>query len=149
VGTVVIFLLGAAMSLVSSVAAVTFGQRTAFDLGADLFRHLQRLSLLFHARRPLGDTVGRVTGDTYCVQLLITGAALPLLQSALTLAGMFAVMWRLEPTLTLLTLAVVPFLAVLLRLFGRPMKKRSRFRRDLEGRLMSLVAQALGSIPVV
>jgi ATP-binding cassette subfamily B protein/subfamily B ATP-binding cassette protein MsbA len=149
VGTVVIFVLGAAMSLVSTVAAVTFGQRTAFDLGADLFRHLQRLSLLFHARRPLGDTVGRVTGDTGCVQLFLTGTCLPLLQAVLTLGSMFVIMWRLEPTLTLLTVAVAPFLAVLLRLFGRPMKRRSRFRRDLEGRLMSLVAQALSAIPVV
>jgi ATP-binding cassette subfamily B protein/subfamily B ATP-binding cassette protein MsbA len=149
VSTVVIFLLGAVMSMVSTVAAVTFGQRTAYDLGADLFRHLQRLSLRFHARRPLGDTVGRVTGDTACVQLFLTGACLPLLQAVLTLAGMFVVMWRLEPTLTLLTAASAPFLAVLLALFGRPMKRRGRFRRDLEGRLMSLVERALGAIPVV
>jgi ATP-binding cassette subfamily B protein len=149
VGTVLIFLLGAAASTVSTVAAVTFGQRTVYDLGADLFRHLQRLSLVFHARRPLGDTVGRVTGDTYCVQMFITDTALPLLQSLLTLGSMFVIMWRLEPTLTLLTLAVTPFLAILIRVFGRPMKKRSRFRRDLEGRLMSIVEQALGAIPAV
>jgi ATP-binding cassette subfamily B protein/subfamily B ATP-binding cassette protein MsbA len=149
VGTVLIFLAGAVMSMVSAVASITFGQRTAYDLGADLFRHLQRLSLLFHARRPLGDTVGRVTGDTYCVQLYITGTLLPLLQAALTLAGMFLIMWQLEPVLTLLALGVTPFLAALLRLFGRPMKRRHRFRRDLEGHLMSLVEQVLGAIPVV
>jgi ATP-binding cassette subfamily B protein/subfamily B ATP-binding cassette protein MsbA len=149
VGTVLIFLLGAITSTKSTVAAVTFGQRTVYDLGADLFRHLQRLSLLFHARRPLGDTVGRVTGDTYCVQMFITDTFLPLVQSLLTLGSMFFVMWRLEPTLTLLTLAVTPFLVVLIRVFGRPMKRRSRFRRDLEGRLMSIVEQALGAIPAV
>jgi ATP-binding cassette subfamily B protein/subfamily B ATP-binding cassette protein MsbA len=149
VALVLIFLLGAVLNMISIVASVTFGQRTVYDLGADLFRHLQRLSLLFHVRRPLGDTVGRVTGDTYCVQLYLTGMILPLLQSALTLVAMFVVMWRLEPTLTLLTLAVVPFLAGLLRLFGRPMKRRSRFRRDLEVHLMSLVERAIGAIPVV
>lgn len=149
VGTVLVFLAGAVTSTISTVAAVTFGQRTAYDLAADLFGHLQRLSPLAHVRRPLGDTVCRVTGDTYCVQMFLSDTLFPLLQSVLTLAAMFAIMWRLEPTLTLLTLAVTPFLALLIRAFGKPMKKRSRARRDLEGRLSSIVEQALGALPVV
>src|SRR5947209_268859 len=149
ISTVAIFLAGAVMNIASTVSAVTFSQQTSYDLGADVFRHLQRLSLVFHSRRPLGDTVGRVTGDTNCVTLFITGAVLPLLQAVLTLAAMFVVMWRLDPTLTLLSLAVTPFLAVFLRLFGRPMKKRSRHRRDLEGHLMSVVEQTLSAMPVV
>lgn len=148
-GTVGIFLLSAVASTVSTLAAITFGQRTVYDLAADLFRHLQKLSLLFHVRRPLGDTVCRVTGDTYCVQMFISDTILPLLQSALTLGTMFVILWRLEPTLTLMTLAVTPFLVVLIRAFGSPMKQRSRQRRDLEGRLFSIVEQSLAALPVV
>jgi hypothetical protein len=32
-------------------ASVRLGQRIVYELGADLFLHLQRLSLLFHTRR--------------------------------------------------------------------------------------------------
>jgi ATP-binding cassette subfamily B protein/subfamily B ATP-binding cassette protein MsbA len=149
ISTVLIFLARTLVTMGSTASSVTFGQRMVYDLGADLFRHLQRLSLVFHSRRPIGDLVGRVTGDTYCVQLLVTGALIPLVQSLLTLVALFVVMWRLEPTMTLLSLSVAPFLMLLIRLFGRPMKRRGRLRRDLEGRLMSVVEQTLSALPVV
>jgi ATP-binding cassette subfamily B protein/subfamily B ATP-binding cassette protein MsbA len=149
VSTVLIFLVGTLMSTASAVASISFGQRMTFDLGADLFLHLQRLSLLFHTRRPVGDTIARVTGDPYCVQVLVTGVLLPLIQSLGTLAAMFLVMWSLEPTMTLLALAVTPFLVLNIWLFGKPMKARGRVRRDLEGRMMSVVQQALNAIPAV
>jgi ATP-binding cassette subfamily B protein/subfamily B ATP-binding cassette protein MsbA len=62
---------------------------------------------------------------------------------------MFAVMWHLEPTMTLLAMGVVPFLAVAIKAFGQPMQVRSRARRDLEGQIMSLVQQTLTALPVV
>lgn len=149
VSTVLIFLAGTLMAMANVSASVRLGQRMVYDLGADLFLHVQRLSLLFHNRRPVGDTIARVTGDPYCVQAMVTGAFLPLLESVILLITMFAIMWRLEPTITLLSLGVVPFLMLAIRIFGEPMKDRSRERRDLEGRLMSLVQQALSAIPAV
>jgi ATP-binding cassette subfamily B protein/subfamily B ATP-binding cassette protein MsbA len=147
--TVFIFLAHGLMAMVYTSNAVTFGQRMVYNLGADLFLHLQRLSLLFHSRRPVGDTVGRVTVDTYCVQVLVSSALLPLLQSLVTVVAMFVILWRLQPAMTLLVLGVVPLLMLLMYLFSGPMRKRSREQRDLEGHMMSLVEQTLAAIPVV
>jgi ATP-binding cassette, subfamily B, bacterial len=149
IATVLIFLAGTLVSMASSIASVELGQRMTYDLGADLFLHLQRLSLLFHGHRPVGDTIARVTGDPHCVRVLITGVLLSVLQSALSLIVMFAIMWRLEPTMTLLSLGVVPFLMLSIWAFSGPMKDRNRKRRDLEGRIMSLVQQAVSAIPAV
>jgi ATP-binding cassette subfamily B protein/subfamily B ATP-binding cassette protein MsbA len=149
VSTVLIFLANSLVSIVNASAYVRLGQRMVYDLGADLFLHLQRLSLLFHSRRPVGDTISRVLGDTYCVQILITGALLPLLHAITMLLSMFAIMWRLEPTMTLLSLSVAPFLIFVLQIFGEPMKERSRKQRDLEGSMMSVVQDALSAIPAV
>src|SRR5262249_9265622 len=93
--------------------------------------------------------IARVTGDPYCVHTLLNAVAIPGLQSLLTLGSMFAIMWSLEPTMTLLSLAVVPFLVLAIWTFGSPMRDRGRTRRDLEGRLMSGVQEVLGAIPVV
>src|SRR5438132_6933189 len=131
VSTVLIFLIGTLMSMVSTMASVTFGQRMTYELGADLFLHLQRLSLLFHCRRPVGDTIARVTGDPYCMQTLVSATLLPLLQGVGTLVTMFIIMWRLDAQLTLLALGVAPFLVLNIWLFGKPMKLRGRRRRDL------------------
>ncbi len=148
-GTVVIFLVGTLMSVVSTVITVGLGQRMTYSLGADLFLHLQRLSLAFHNRRPVGDTISRVTGDVYCLQVLVTSVILPVMRSVVTLVTMFVIMWSMEPTMTLLSLGVTPMLMLVIRIFGRPMKDRTRERRDLEGRMMSLVQQTLTAIPVV
>jgi ATP-binding cassette subfamily B protein/subfamily B ATP-binding cassette protein MsbA len=147
--TVAIFLLGTLASMVQSVAGVRFGQRMVYDLAADLFLHLQRLSLVFHSRRPVGDMLTRVTGDPYAVQMLINGALLPLLGSAVTLGSMFLIMWHLEPALTLLAVTVVPFLALAIRVFGAPMRARARERLDREGLMVASVQQTLAAIPVV
>ena len=147
--TVLIFFAGTLMMMATLSASVRLGQRMVFDLSADLFAHLQRLSLLFHSRRAVGDTIARVTGDAYGLQTLVNSALLPLFQSGVTLVAMFAVMWHLEPTMTLLAMSVVPFLAVAIKVFGQPMQARSRARRDLESQMMSLVQQTLSALPAV
>jgi ATP-binding cassette subfamily B protein/subfamily B ATP-binding cassette protein MsbA len=147
--TVVIFFAGTLTTMATTAASVRLGQRMVFDLGADLFSHLQRLSLLFHSRRAVGDTIARITGDSYGLQTLVNSALVPLFQSVITLAAMFAVMWQLEPTMAWLAMGVVPFLIVAIKVFGQPMQTRSRVRRDLEGQMMSLVQQTLSAMPVV
>ena len=147
--TVVIFLGGSTLATISLVTSVRLGQRMVYALGADLFAHVQRLSLAFHSRRPVGDSVARVTGDPYCLQMLVNGTALPVAQSLLTLVSMFAVMWRLEPSLALLALGVVPFLGLFIYGFGRPMHLWARERRDREAHLMAGVQQTLTAMPAV
>jgi ATP-binding cassette, subfamily B, bacterial len=147
--TVLIFFAGTLMAMATMSASVRLGQRMVFDLGADLFAHLQRLSLLFHSRRAVGDMIARVTGDAYGLQTMVNSALLPLFQSGLTLVAMFAVMWHLDPGMTLLAMGVVPFLAVAIKVFGQPMQVRSRARRDLEGQMASLVQQTLSALPAV
>jgi ATP-binding cassette subfamily B protein/subfamily B ATP-binding cassette protein MsbA len=93
--------------------------------------------------------MSRVIGDPYAVQMLVTGVLLPLVQALATLAAMFWVMWRLHPGMTLLSLGIVPFLVLAIMVFGRPMRERTRQRRDLEARLMTSVERTLASMPVV
>lgn len=147
--TVAIFLLGTASSTFFNYFSLRIGQQMVFDLATDLFTHLQRLSLLFHSRRSLGDTIERVTGDSYCVSTLVTDALIPAVQALLMLGVMFVVMWSLEPTLTLVALGVLPFLAVVIRFLADPIKDRARESRDYEGKLTSVVEQTLGAVPAV
>jgi ATP-binding cassette subfamily B protein len=147
--TVLIFLIGSLVSAVSTTVSLRFSQRMTYDLAADLFLHLQKLSLIFHSRRSVGDLMSRVTGDSYCVQTLVNGAMLPVLQSIVTLVMMFVIMWNLEPTITLLSLSVAPFLYLSIRLFGKSMKTRGKERRELEVQMTSLVQQSLSALPAV
>ena len=147
--TVLIYLVGSIMTMLSNDASVHLGQQMTFDLGADLFLHLQRLSLIFHSRRTVGDTISRVTSDTYCVETLVTGTLMPLLRAVVSLITMFAIMWGMQPTMTLISLGVAPFLMLSIKIWGRSLKDRTRERRDLEGRMADIVEQSLSAIPAV
>ena len=149
VATLLIFLLGTVTNMAYTYYSLRLGQKMTFSLAADLFAHLQRLSLLFHTRRPTGDLISRVTGDTWCVNTLVTDAAVPAFQSLITLVSMFVVMWALQPTLTLLALGISPLFIVVIKVLGKPIKDRSRDQRDLEGQLMSVVEQTLSAVPAV
>jgi len=147
--TVLIFLINTFGDMLSSVAITRLGQRVTYDLAGDVFAHLQKLSVVFHARRPVGDTIARVNGDTFGVYGLMSGVLLPVIHSIGTLVAMFVIMWQLSPQLTLLALAVVPLQILAIVVFGRPMNRRSRRRLDLEGRLTSVVEQTLVAMPAV
>jgi ATP-binding cassette subfamily B protein/subfamily B ATP-binding cassette protein MsbA len=149
IGTIAIFLLGTGSKMLYTYFSLRVGQQMTYSLASDLFAHLQRLSLLFHTRRSLGDMMARVTGDSYCVNTIVTDALIPAVQAVVMLGAMFFVMWNLQPTLTIVALGVLPFLAVVIRVLSKPIKDRTREQRDLEGKMMSVVEQTLGAVPAV
>ncbi|MFM1769316.1 MAG: hypothetical protein RJA22_1845, partial [Verrucomicrobiota bacterium] len=147
--TVLLFLLGWAVGLAQTCAGISLGQRMVYDLAADVFARLQQLSLRFHARHSVGDNIRRVTGDCACVATILRDAVLPAASSLLSLAVMFAILWRLSPTLSLLALAVVPFMAWVFHRYATPMMEGSWQQQEIEGRTYAVVEQTLAALPVV
>ncbi len=149
VAEVLIFLVSTLASMVTSYASLTLGQYMTWSLAGDLFRHLQRLSLLFHTKRESGDLIERVTTDSYSIDTLLTGAVLPVIQALATLVSVLVVMLALDVKLTFLAISVVPLIILATRFFSRPMRERAREQRDSEGKMASVVEQTLGAMPAV
>jgi len=147
--SVLIFLLSWAVGLANAYANISLGQRMVYDLAADLFARLQQLSLHFHARKSVGDNLRRVTTDCTCVAIIVKDALLPFAAALVSLVAMFAILWRMDATLTLLALAVVPYMALVFRLYARPMMERSYQQQEIEGRIYGIVEQTFSAIPVV
>jgi ATP-binding cassette subfamily B protein/subfamily B ATP-binding cassette protein MsbA len=147
--TVLLFLLGWALGVASAYANIGFGQRMVYDLAGDLFGHLQRLSLRFHARKSVGDSIRRVMTDSACVSILIRDAFLPIVASAVSLVTMLVVMWRLEPRLTLVAIAVVPWMVLVVRRYMHPLLEKSYAEQEAEGRMYDVVEGTLAAMPVI
>jgi len=147
--SVALFALNSGLNIGVTWAWATAGQRMVYDLAADLFLHLQRLSLLFHSQRSVGDSLSRLTGDTYCVYALTEGTIVAPLQQVLTLVAITAIAWQLDAQLTLLALSVAPVMAASSLIFGRQLKRRSRLKREAKARLVAVVHQALTAVPMV
>jgi ATP-binding cassette subfamily B protein len=147
--TVVIFLSSWLVGLTSAYANISLGQRMIYDLASDLFAKLQQLTLRFHANRSVGDNLRRVTNDCGCVSIIIKDALLPVLSSVITVAVMFGILWRIDATLTLIALAVVPYMLVIFYLHAQPMLKLSYAEQEQGARIYQVAEQTLSAIPVV
>ena len=147
--TVVLFVLRWAIQLGAALASISFAQGIDFDVAADLFAHLQRMSLRFHRRRPAGDLIRRVTQDAGCVSIIVRDGVLPAVVAVASLAAMFTVMWQLDAGLTLIALGVIPLMLLALKLLAEPMLERGYEQQEAEGRIYDVVEQTLSAIPVV
>jgi ATP-binding cassette subfamily B protein/subfamily B ATP-binding cassette protein MsbA len=144
-----VFAAGSAAEVILTCAWIRVGQRMVYDLAGHLFGHLLRRSLLFHSRNAVGDGISRITGDSWCVYTVVNTLLFTPGHALITMAGLVAVMARMDAGLTLLALGVAPFMAGSSFLLGRPVRALARAQREIESRIQSHVQQTLSGIPVV
>lgn len=84
------------------------GQRVMADLRAQMIAHLQRLSMSFFARTPVGRLVTRVTNDVDALNELITSGAVAIFGDVFTMIGITAVMLWMDWRLALAAFIVLP-----------------------------------------
>lgn len=147
--TLLIFLLSWTIGVAATYGNINLGQRITYDLAGDLFAKLQQLSLHFHARKSVGDNIRRVTADCTCVSVIVKDALLPVVSSIITLLVMFSILWKFDSRLTLLSLAVVPFMMWVFIRYANPMMERSYQQQEAEGKIYEVVEQTFSAIPVV
>jgi ATP-binding cassette subfamily B protein/subfamily B ATP-binding cassette protein MsbA len=146
---VILYLGLALLQVTNNYLTISIGQRMVNDLRSRLFEHLQRLSLSFHLRRELGDLMMRVAYDTFSIQTIAMNGLFPVLSATILLGGMFAVMIRMDATLTLIALVIVPALLVLIAAISRPIDRLARRARAKESRVYDVAHRALSAIHVV
>ena len=125
------------------------GQRMVYDLRARLFQHLQALGLHHHITRSTGDAVYRIDVDAYAIENLVMSGLFPLVTSATTLVVMFAILLRLDVTVALLSLSVVPFLFLCLRYYMTTLVMRTERVKELESKLIERLYEVFSAIRLV
>jgi ABC-type multidrug transport system fused ATPase/permease subunit len=112
------------------------GQRLLFTLRAQLFRHLQVLSLGYHDTRIVGVTLSRLINDVAVINDLLSEGLVTLVGDILVLGGIIVVMLSMSPRLALLSLSVLPLMVVATALFARRAKVAYR---DTRARIAAVV----------
>lgn len=141
--------LRAASNYLATLCFSVIGARAAATLRERAFRHVQGLSLQFHARNRTADTVQRIVGDVARMQEVATTAGLPLLANVVTLLAMVIIMFILDPLLaTVCVLAIVGFALVSQGTAGKITSAARRTRKG-EGQLANTAQEGLAAMPVV
>jgi len=138
-----------ALTTLSTNLLVGLGLRLVFKLRCILFEHVQKLSLAFHDTTSVGDSLYRVTWDSYAPQALVNSAIIPALSASLTLAGIGAVMLTRDWALTMAAAAVAVPLFLLIRRLDRPLTAHSLELRARESDVSTRVQETLSSIRAV
>ena len=149
-GAVFVFaLLRAGFAYGSTVGLALAGNRVLTGVRGDVFSHVQRLSLRYHARARHGDLLTRLTADIGRLQEVAVTAAMPLAANVITLVGMIGVMLWLNWQLALVALAVFPLFSPGLVRRGGSIRTVSRRARQRDGELAASAGEALGAVRVV
>jgi ATP-binding cassette, subfamily B, bacterial len=136
-------------ALANSLLRTYSGEKMVLDFRAQLFRHVQRLSLLYHDRKGTADAAYRIFWDTEAVRAVAVDTLPSLVTAVSTLVSMVYVVFRIDPQLALVALAVSPFLFILSRAYRTRLRRQSRETKKLESDALAVVQEVLASLRVV
>ncbi|MDP4096576.1 ABC transporter ATP-binding protein/permease [Paenibacillus sp. P96] len=89
------------------------GQRVIYDLRADLFKHIQKLSFNFFDKRPAGSVLVRVTNDINSLQDLFTNGAVNVLIDCVQLVGIVVILLLINWKLAVAVMITVPLMFII------------------------------------
>ena len=128
---------------------VKIGLEALLKLRTDLYSHLQRLSLKFHDARRSADSSFRVAYDSQSIQTIYTRGFINIFGSAVTLVSTFFVMLKMDWQLSLLSLAIIPFLLATIYLFAKRIRSQSTSIQEVESGVLVQAQEGLSSIRMV
>ena len=141
------------MGVISAVVAyvqLAAAARVAQDVGARLrnrlFVHIEHLPLAWHGRQRVGDVVQRVIGNVTDIEKLVTDGLVDFLSGILTLVGFLVVMLVLNWQFTVLSLVMLPPLAVVIVGYTRWIKRASRQTAKALGEVAEVANEGVGAI---
>jgi ATP-binding cassette subfamily B multidrug efflux pump len=125
------------------------GQKIMFDLRSQIFRHIQRMTVAFFDRNPVGRLVTRVTSDVEALNDMFTSGVLAIFEDVFTLTFIVAIMLSMSWPLALLTLAVIPAILYATQLFRTHVRDSYRRQRAATAKINSFTQEYVSGMSVV
>jgi ATP-binding cassette, subfamily B, multidrug efflux pump len=121
-----IYLVGGLASIGQEFIMVRVGQRLVADIRAQLFGHLQTLSMAYHDQHRVGDLMSRVSNDTETINGVLSNGLIQFTTNILLLGGTMVSMFILNWPLATGTLIILPIMLWITSLVTR--RSRLAFR---------------------
>ncbi len=138
-----------ALQYVYTVLLQMAGQRALADLRMRLFEHITRQDQGFFGRTPTGDLVTRLTSDVDTINALLSSSVVTILVESVTLLVIVGVMLVVNWRLALLSLAVLPVLALVTRFFRQRIRRSSTGERTALARASAFLSERIAGMTVI
>ena len=135
--------------VLSRLTIFNAGRFAEYELRTALLNHLHRLGPSFYRRMSTGDIMSRVTNDLQQVRGLLGFGVLNLFNTGFGLVSALAIMLQFSAKLTLASLAPLPLLLLVMRLYSKSLYARQRENQDALGELGGRVQSSIAGVRVV
>ncbi|MGX1264817.1 ATP-binding cassette subfamily B multidrug efflux pump [Rossellomorea marisflavi] len=126
-----------------------FGITSVYRLRNELYQKLQFLPFSYYDNAKTGDLMSRLTADVEAFRFFLSFGFSELLRFFLLVSVSFCVMFYYSPSLTFVTLATLPFLAVSVFKFDKAVHPAFRGIRKSFGKLNTNVQENISGINTV
>lgn len=151
-----IILAFAGLTIVQAVCVFIFiyltgvlGERVEYDMRRKLFDHLQKLSLSYYSKTPVGWIMSRVTSDTERIAELITWGMLDIVWATMIITTSLIFMLSINWQLALLVFAIVPVLIAIAIWFERRIIVEYRRTRKANSKITGQFNENITGVRVV
>jgi ATP-binding cassette subfamily B multidrug efflux pump len=127
----------------------TVGQQVMVDLRMRIFSHIQRMSLRFFDRNPVGSLMTRLTNDVDALNEFLTQGMVSLIADMAVLAAIIIAMFVLDWRLALISITVLPLVALATFIFQRVMRRAYRKVRQRLSRINAYLNEHISGMLVL
>ncbi|NNG16489.1 MAG: ABC transporter ATP-binding protein [Gemmatimonadales bacterium] len=146
---VIVLILGFVNGYGEVLVTTAIGQRVMRDLRHQLFGHLQRLSIPYFDRRPVGRLMTRVTSDVESLNELFSSGVVAVFGDVFTLLAIMIMMLIMDWRLALVAFAVIPVVWMTATFFRRRVREVFREIRRRLARINAFLQEHLSGMRVV
>lgn len=148
-GAVILILLQGLLLYGQTYFAAYAGQKVATAIRRELFRHLQRLSLLFFETRQTGSLMSYIINDVTVLQNALIDNTAETIARSIVLTGSIAIMVHIGWKLSLLTFITFPFIILAINISGRRLRIKSGVLQERSAEITAFLQESLLAIKVV
>ena len=133
----------------SRIALFGVGRQVEFDLKQKIFQHLLKLEPSYFAINTAGDLINRATSDVENIRRLLGFAVLSIANTVFAYALTLPVMLSINVQLTLASLAVYPFMLILVQLFSDRLRKEQLEVQEELSNISELIQEDMSGIALI
>jgi ATP-binding cassette, subfamily B, bacterial len=147
--TLMIFVVGAAFGVFKDFALLRIGFWLNKSIKEESFRHILHLPMYHEGRLPKGDYIYRQNDVTNSLSDLVLTSTSEILESIILVVGVLIIMFSINAKLTLISVIVIPFLVLSIRMFGPVMAGIGKLQVKLSSKIATLITESIDNTEVV
>lgn len=135
--------------MVSRTLLFGVGRKVEFDLKQKIFQHLLTLEPSYFSTNTSGDLINRATSDVDNIRRLLGFAVLSLANTVFAYGLTLPVMMSISLRLTLLAIAVYPFMLIAVQLFSEKLRNQQLAVQEELSNMSELIQEDMSGISLI